>query len=679
MLKKPTYKELEQRVRDLEKAKSEHKQTEAALAKSDEMLGNILAASSVGLAHAVDRKIAWANEAMVRLFRFTHEKQYLGKDTALLYADEEEYKRVGRITYEMQQASQLIEFDARFRRHDSSFFDGFVRVNLLNPENPTKGIIVSIVDITKRKQAEEALKASEQKYRLLADNVTDIIWTVDSELRFTYISPSVEKLRGFTSDEAMKISLEETLTPGSYQKAIEIIEEELGREGKPGVSPDRSRTLELEHYCKDGSILVGELTVSFMRDKQGMPTGIIGTTRDITDRKRAEEESRGLQNKLTQAQKMESIGTLAGGIAHNFNNVLMGIQGCISLMMIDKDASHPDYEHLKGIEEYVTNATELTRDLLSFARGGKYEVKPTDLNELIKHENRMFGRTKKELTVHGKYEKELWVTEVDQGQIQQVLLNLYVNAWQAMPGGGDLYIQTENVMLDENYVKPFDMTPGRYVRVSVTDTGIGMDEETRQKVFDPFFSTKDVGQGAGLGLASVYGVVKNHGGFVNVYSERGEGTTFTIYLPASEKKVVEKGPEPERDEVRYGQGTILLVDDEDMIINVGQKMLEKLGYSVLIARSGKEALDMYGKQGEEIDLIILDMIMPEMNGGETYDRVKEIDQGAKVLLSSGYSINGQAQEILDRGCNGFIQKPFTLKGISQKISEVLDKGQGDEE
>jgi len=386
---------------------------------------------------------------------------------------------------------------------------------------------------------------------------------------------------------------------------------------------------------------------------------------------------------------MEAIGILAGGIAHNFNNVLMGIQGNTSLILLGKTSDHPDYERLSNIEQGVLSGAELTKQLLGFARGGRYEVLPTDLNELIKSQNRMFGRTKKEITIHGKYQDSPWTVEVDQGQINQVILNFYVNAWQAMPRGGDLYIQTENVTLDEEYVRPFDMDPGNYVKISVTDTGVGMDEATQQRIFDPFFTTQEMGRGTGLGLASVYGIIKNHGGIINVYSEKGEGSTFTIYLPASEKEIVKEEKVPERP-LKVTE-TVLLIDDEDVIIDVGEGILETLGYKVLIARSGKEAIEIIskahrakrkedkGKKGHAPgamppapDIIILDMIMPEMSGGETYDRMKEINPNIKVLLSSGYSINGQATEILKRGCNGFIQKPFNMKQLSQELRKILD-------
>ncbi|HBF43810.1 MAG TPA: hypothetical protein DDW42_09350 [Desulfobacteraceae bacterium] len=367
---------------------------------------------------------------------------------------------------------------------------------------------------------------------------------------------------------------------------------------------------------------------------------------------------------------MESIGTLAGGIAHDFNNLLMGIQGNASLILLGLDVGHPYYEKLKSIEEYVKSGADLTRQLLGFARGGKYEVKSTNLNNLIMNHNRMFGRTKKEVTIHGKYEKDLWTVDVDQGQIEQVLMNLYVNAWQAMPRGGDIHVQTENIILDENLFKTSKLTPGKYAKITVTDTGEGMDKDTQEKIFDPFFTTKEMARGTGLGLASVYGIIMNHGGLIDVYSEKGEGSTFNIYLPASEKTV--KGEKKPSQELLKGKETVLLVDDEDMIIDVGGQFLESMGYKVLTGTGGKEAVEIYKEKSDEIDLVIVDMVMPDMGGGETYDRIKKINPNVKVLLSSGYSINGHATEILERGCNGFIQKPFNMKQLSQKIKEVLD-------
>jgi CheY-like chemotaxis protein len=281
----------------------------------------------------------------------------------------------------------------------------------------------------------------------------------------------------------------------------------------------------------------------------------------------------------------------------------------------------------------------------------------------------MFGRTKKEVKITRREQDNLWVVDADRGQIEQVFLNMYVNAWQAMPGGGELTLSTENVILDETFVKPHKLKPGRYVKISVTDTGIGMDEATRQRVFEPFFTTKGRGRGTGLGLASAYGIIKNHGGIVTLYSERGIGTTFNLYLPVSASATVEDAALDRR--VIKGSETILIVDDEDIVLDVGVEVLKTLGYKVLSARSGPDAIEIYRQKTGEIDMVILDMIMPQMGGGRVFDAMQGINPGVKVLLASGYSLNGQASNILSRGCCGFIQKPFSIIDLSKKIREIL--------
>jgi len=338
---------------------------------------------------------------------------------------------------------------------------------------------------------------------------------------------------------------------------------------------------------------------------------------------------------------------------------------------LDTDPLQLNYEHLTEIEAYIKRATKLTKQLLGFARGGKYEVKPTDLNKLIEESCQMFGRTKKEITIYKKYHDKIWTVEVDRSQIDQVILNVFVNAWQAMPGGGDLYIQTENGMLDENFAGAYGVRPGKYVVMSITDTGIGMDENTLKRVFDPFFTTKQKERGTGLGLASAYGIIKNHDGIILVESTRGQGTTFHIYLPASEKPIIDELQDDQK--ILTGSGTILLVDDEEMIIDVGVQILEKMGYGVLTARHGKEAIEVYQQNRQKIAMVILDLVMPGMGGGEVYDRLKEIDPNVKALLSSGYSLDGKATEILKRGCDGFIQKPFNLMELSQKLRQLITK------
>ncbi|MCJ7771573.1 MAG: response regulator, partial [Desulfobacterales bacterium] len=372
---------------------------------------------------------------------------------------------------------------------------------------------------------------------------------------------------------------------------------------------------------------------------------------------------------LHQAQRMEAVGTLAGGIAHDFNNLLMGVLGYNSLMLADTDPLHPHYENLTEIEGFVKSAVDLTKQLLGFARGGKYEVRATDLNALIKNHNRIFGRTRKEVTILGTYDNKLWAAEVDRGQIEQVFMNLYVNAWQAMHDKGEIFVHTENIVIDADYTQQFEVIPGKYIKISVTDTGIGMSKEIQQKIFNPFFTTKEKERGTGMGLSSTYGIIKNHGGFITVYSEPGHGSTFNIYLPASDKKAI--NDIKDTTQIVKGSGTILLIDDEKMILTVGKKLINKLGYDVVTASSGQEGISAYEKKPDDINMVILDLIMPGMTGSETFENLKKIDPNAKILLSSGYSLDGKAKEILKKGCDGFIQKPFNINQLSQKLSEIL--------
>jgi len=381
-------------------------------------------------------------------------------------------------------------------------------------------------------------------------------------------------------------------------------------------------------------------------------------------------ERRSIEAQFHHAQRMEAVGTLAGGIAHDFNNLLMVIQGNISLMLFDLDPKHPFYERLKSIEKQVQSGSRLTAQLLGYARKGRYEVRPIDLNHLVQEACETFNRTRKEILIHQELAGDLYAIEADAGQLEQVLMNLFVNAADAMTGGGSLIVRTSNTDHLAMKGKLYNPKPGNYVLLTVTDSGMGMDRKTMERIFEPFFTTKEMGRGTGLGLASVYGIVKGHGGFIDVESEKGRGTTFRIYLAATDKPVVRNGAEP-REPIRRGGETILLVDDEQMMLDIGRDLLQTMGYRVITARDGVEAVEIYRGRRDEIDLVLLDIVMPRMGGGQAFDCIREMNPGVKVLLLSGYSIDGEATQILERGCNGFIQKPFNLEQLSRSVKSVL--------
>ncbi|HVN72521.1 MAG TPA: PAS domain S-box protein [Desulfomonilia bacterium] len=510
-------------------------------------------------------------------------------------------------------------------------------------------------DVTEQRKAAVALRESEERFRDLANLLPETVFETDEAGRLTFVNQSSLERFGYSADEvAGGLSIFDVITRDDHERLI-VNYQKIFKGDRIGLNEYTARR-------KDGSTFPAMIhSTSILRD--GKPAGLRGFLIDITEKKN-------LEHQLVRAQKMEAIGTLAGGIAHDFNNLLMGILGNVSLMLLHFDESHPFFDRLKSVEEYIQRGSDLTKQLLGFARGGKYEVKPTNLGEFVHRSSEMFGRTKKEIRIHRKLADGLWTVEMDRGQMEQVLLNLFVNAWQAMPGGGDLYLSVENVELDEVDVSPYDIKPGRFVKVTVTYTGIGMDESVKARIFEPFFTTKERGRGTGLGLASAYGIIKNHGGLIYVESEKDMGTSFMIYLPASDKAVEED--RRTRGEVLKGQEAVLLIDDEDMILDVGSKMLEGLGYKVMTAPGGRQGLKVYEQNRDKIDLVILDFIMPDFGGKETFDTLHRVNPQVKVLLSSGYSLDGQAKEIMQSGCKGFIQKPFSMAELSKKIREILD-------
>jgi PAS domain S-box-containing protein len=516
-----------------------------------------------------------------------------------------------------------------------------------------------------RKKHGKEIVAGEKKYRNIIESIEDGYYEIGLDGKLVLANRALCDMVGYSEQQLIGMKTTEYMSDQTINKVAEGVAAALsGKQSK--------KTLELTFHCKNGNTLYAETVISTILNEDGETTGCRGIARDITERKAAEKSRKALEEKLQQAQRLESLGTLAGGIAHDFNNLLMGIQGKTTLMLNDLMPTHPHFLQLKNIEGYVESAAALTTRLLGFARGGKYEVRPADLNSLVEKSIQMFGRAKKEISISTALQSDLWPTEVDSNQIEQVLLNLLVNAGQAMKRGGTITVTTKRLVLEKADARFHDIEAGNYVELILSDTGEGMDNQIIQKIFDPFFTTKDIGHGTGLGLAMVYGIIRNHSGAISVKSTLNEGTSFSILLPATDKRIQTEAEILPT--IENGSETVLLVDDEPMIIEVGREMLSALGYEVLTAASGQEAINAYSENKDLIDLLMIDMIMPHMNGGELFDRLKDINPTARVLLCSGYSIDGQAREILDRGCEGFIQKPFNMSQLSLKIREILNCG-----
>jgi len=411
----------------------------------------------------------------------------------------------------------------------------------------------------------------------------------------------------------------------------------------------------LKKHRENLEVMVSDRTTALKKSN-------IDLKNEMADRKQ-------LEKQLLQAQKIEAIGTMAAGIAHDFNNILSGIQGNTSLALLNIDATHELYNKFNDIEAYISSGTELTRQLLDFANPKNSGRQPVDIDLLINDTATMFCRTKKEIQLHTSYNNKNKIIEADSGQIRQAIINLLVNAWQAMPNGGDIHIITEDITIKDMENTLYKISSGDYIKISISDSGIGMAPSLTAKIFDPFYTTKKKEKGTGLGLSSVYGIIKSHDGHIRVDSQPGKGSTFHIYLPVSHKQTPVIHPPDES--IATGSETILIIDDEPDILEIGKEMLEALGYQVHSAQNGNKAIEYYSRYNGMIHLIILDMIMPGMNGEQVYERLVEINPDVKVLLSSGYSQNGLTEKTLKKGCNGFIQKPFKIQLLSQTIRKIL--------
>jgi len=557
---------------------------------------------------------------------------------------------------EIAEGSAQAVFEIYARRIDGTLVPFEVNAVPIREAGVIQAVQANLRNIRDRHEKEQSLRNSEETTRVLLNATDNSAFLIDTGGIVLAANEKAIDRMGKPAAELVGKPLAGFLPPelgeARRQRGLEVI-----RTGRP---------LRFEDEW-DGRTYSS--SIHPIQDEKGRVIKLAIYSKDITEEKGSEEERKKLTKQLQQAQKMEAIGTLAGGIAHDFNNLLMAIQGNVSLALFDMEPSHPQHRILANIEKLVRSGADLTSKLLGYARKGKYESRPMSLNDLVRETSETFGRMRKDISVFRDLAEDLKNVIADKGQVEQVLLNLFVNAADAMPAGGKLILKTRNVTHQDIPFKGYTIKPGSYVVLTVTDTGVGMDKDVITRIFDPFFTTKKMGRGTGLGLASAYGIVKGHNGYIDVTSEKDQGTVFYIYLPASEQRP-HAVPEPSR-RPAGGIGTILLVDDEDSVMEVTAQMIERLGYTVIRARSGREAIERFRENGDRVSLVLLDMIMPEMGGGEVFDELKRISRRVKVLLASGYSMQGQAREIINRGCIGFIQKPFTMEDLSFKLKSVL--------
>jgi two-component system, cell cycle sensor histidine kinase and response regulator CckA len=647
---------------------TEHKRAEEALRESEKRY-RALAEAAPDMIFIVDGDgyVNYVNSFAARQFRNSPEA-IIGKQTKDLFPPDIS-DRQGQNLQKVFETGKPVYAENKTTLLDRDMWLSTWLAPLFNEAGDVYSVLGISRDITEHKQAEEALIKSQEKYIDLYENANDMIFTVDLLGNFTTVNRAAYTSLGYRVEELLGKNLGDVLTPESSNDAMATLQRAMAEKS----DLMETQPWEFEGFKKDGTRMLFEVRARLILE-DGNIMGVQGIARDITERKQAEEEKAFLQEQLRQSQKMEAIGRLAGGIAHDFNNLLTIIKGYSTLSFMELKEGDPLKGSLGEILKATERAANLTRQLLAFSRRQAMEMKVLDLNGILKDMDKMLRRVIGEdiaLVVH--LAEDLGRTKTDPGQIEQVIMNLVVNARDAMPDGGKLTIETANVELDEAYARAhIAVKPGRYLMLSVSDTGVGMTREVKERVFEPFFTTKGTGKGTGLGLSTVYGIVKQSGGNIWIYSEPGRGTTLKIYLPRVDEPI-EVFKEKFEEDLPRGSETILVVEDEEEVRKLAARVLQRQGYKVLEAPQGGDALLICEQHQDPIHLMLTDVVMPGMSGHQLAKRLESLQPRMKVLYMSGYTNNAIAQHgVLGEGVN-YIQKPFTVDGLARKVREVLEK------
>jgi two-component system cell cycle sensor histidine kinase/response regulator CckA len=652
--------ELRRRNAALERSAVALQQAEAALRESENRYRNIFENAMEGIFQATaDGRYLSVNPAFARMCGFGSPEEMIDGVTDIarqLYLDARDRCH---IAWRYENRGVVRGFETRLQRKDGGVIWGSITARSVRDESGDVLCYDGIVeDITERKRAEEAVRESEERYRQLFEMESDAIFLVDDGTGAVLeVNASASELYGYSREEMLRIK-----------------NTDLSAEPEDTAAATRQRRSRVPiryHRKKDGTVFPVEITARHF-NRHGREVHV-AAIRDISFRMEVEEEKRRLQAQLLQAQKMEAIGTLAGGLAHDFNNLLQAVRGYAELVLLRQREDEPRVRELHEIVRAAKRGADLTRQLLTFSRKVESKLQPMELNRRVEEVKELLARTiPKMIEIELRLADDVKMINADSTQIEQVLMNLAVNAKDAMPEGGRLFIETRNVRLDKGYSDTYlGARPGEYVLLMVSDTGYGMDQETLEHIFEPFFTTKGVGRGTGPGLAMVYGIVKSHNGYITCYSEVGHGTTFKIYLPSAES-IPEMPGRGEESLPEGGTETVLLVDDEEPVRQLGKEMLETVGYRVLVASDGEEAMGLYTRRMKDIQLVILDLIMPGMGGKSCLEGLLRLDPRVKVLVASGYSVNGRLEEIVRSGACGFISKPYDLRDLLKRVRDVLD-------